>query len=54
MFGVLVDSNVEERGAQPLKRHRDVRDGSKNDFSIQVLNQMLVQAASITTASVHM
>jgi len=42
VFGVLVDSNVEKRGAQPLERDGHVGDGTKNDFSVQVFNQMLV------------
>jgi len=52
VFGVFVDSNVEERGVQPLQRHGNVGDGSKNDFRVEMLNQMLVQATNVTTASV--
>ena len=44
MLGVLFDSDVEERGPQPLQSHRDVSDRVEHNLSIQVLYQMVVEA----------
>jgi len=42
VFGILVDSNIEKRGAQPLQRDGNVADGSEHDLRIQMLDQVLV------------
>ena len=43
MLGVLFDSDVEERGPQPLQSHRDVSDCVEHNLSIEVLYQMVVE-----------
>jgi len=48
VFGILVDSNIEERGAQPLQRDGNVADSSEHDLRIQMLDQVLVQASADT------
>ena len=45
MFGVLLDSDVEECGVQPLQSYADVCDGVQYYLCIEVLNQVVVQAA---------
>jgi len=42
VFGILVDSNIEERGAQPLQRDGNVANSSEHDLRIQMLDQVLV------------
>ena len=51
VFRVFVDSNVEKRGAQPLKRHGDVSDRSKDNLGVQMFYQMLMQAINVSVST---
>ena len=46
MFWVVEDAYVEEGGLDPVEGDCDVGDGGQHDLSIQVLDQVLVQAAA--------
>ena len=44
MLGVLLDSDVEEGGVEPLQSDAHVRDGVQHYLCIQVLYQVMVEA----------
>jgi len=49
VFGVVVDADVEECGSEPGERDGHIGDSSEHDLSVEMLDQMLMQATQYQT-----